>query len=195
MDSSALLAAFIFSSFFFSPGGVPLGFYLFIFLSAATKTGRCGRIAHPGLPLRAVSFFFCPDSYRDVGCPVCYFIPATKMGRCGRIAHPGLPLRAGSSFSVSIAIGMPAALFLFFHSRHEGGQVRAHSPLRTSPQGGFFFFLSRIAIGMRAIPFCLFLYRRLAMKNGRGGRIALSEIPFRASPPCLSDFRRLCPKG
>ena len=48
---------------------------------------------------------------------------------------------------------------------------------------------------MRAIPFCLFLYRRLAMKNGRGGRIALSEIPFRASPPCLSDFRRLCPKG
>ena len=57
------------------------------------------------------------------------------------------------------------------------------------------FFLSRIAIGMWAVLFCLFLYRRLAMKNGRGGRIALSEIPFRASPPCLSDFRRLCPKG
>jgi len=58
MDSSALLAAFIFSSFFFSPGGVPPGFYLFI-------------------------------------------------------------------------------------CRHEDGPVRAHSPSRTSPQGGFFFFLSR----------------------------------------------------
>ena len=195
MDSSALLAAFIFSSFFFSPGGVPLGFYLFIFLSAATKTGRCGRIAHTGLPHRAGSSFSVSIAIGMPSALFCFFIPATKMGRCGRIAHTGLPHRAGSSFSVSIAIGMPAALFLFFHSRHEGGQVRAHSPLRTSPQGGFFFFLSRIAIGMRAIPFCLFLYRRLAMKNGRGGRIALSEIPFRASPPCLSDFRRLCPKG
>jgi len=56
MDSSALLAAFIFSSFFFSPGGVPLGFYLFI-------------------------------------------------------------------------------------CRHEDGPVRAHSPLRTSPQGGRVLFV------------------------------------------------------
>ena len=190
-----IVSGFHFFVFFLLPRGRSfrfLSFYLFI---CRHEDGPVRAHSPHGASPQGGFFFFCLDSYRDAVCPVCYFIPATKMGRCGRIAHPGLPLRAGSSFSVSIAIGMPAALFLFFHSRHEGGQVRAHSPLRTSPQGGFFFFLSRIAIGMRAIPFCLFLYRRLAMKNGRGGRIALSEIPFRASPPCLSDFRRLCPKG
>jgi len=70
--------------------------------------------------------------FPELSRPVFIFLfPATKTGRCGRIALSGLPYGAGSFFSVPCSYrdaGCPVCLF-YGCICHEGGAVRAHSPL------------------------------------------------------------------